>query len=52
MPGASFGGPAWSFRVSLANLPAADYVRIGEQLAAAARGYVAEWRREGRARKA
>jgi len=46
MPGASFGGPEWSVRVSLANLPAASYRVIGEQLAAAARGYVAEWRRE------
>jgi aspartate 4-decarboxylase len=52
MPGGSFGGPEWSFRVSLANLPAASYGRIGEQLAAAARGYVEEWRRERRARKA
>lgn len=52
MPGASFGGPEWSFRVSLANLPAADYARIGEHLAAAARGYVGEWRRERHARKA
>jgi aspartate 4-decarboxylase len=50
MPGASFGGPPWSFRVSLANLPAADYVRIGEHLAAAARGYAVEWRRAGLAR--
>ena len=49
MPGASFGGPDWSFRVSLANLPAASYRRIGERLAAAARGYVDEWRRHGRA---
>ncbi len=45
MPGASFGGPEWSVRVSLANLPAASYGRIGERLAAAARGYVEEWRR-------
>jgi aspartate 4-decarboxylase len=48
MPGASFGGPEWSVRVSLANLPAACYRRIGEQLAAAARGYAEEWRRERR----
>jgi aspartate 4-decarboxylase len=52
MPGGSFGGPEWSVRVSLANLPAACYGRIGEQLAAAARGYVAEWRREVRSREA
>ncbi len=45
MPGASFGGPQWSVRVSLANLPASSYRRIGEELAAAARGYVEEWRR-------
>jgi aspartate 4-decarboxylase len=51
MPGASFGGPDWSFRVSLANLPAASYRRIGQAVAAAARGYAREWRREGRARK-
>jgi aspartate 4-decarboxylase len=52
MPGASFGGPEWSFRVSLANLPAADYARIGEHLAAAARGYVVQWRRAQRVAKA
>ncbi len=52
MPGGSFGGPEWSVRVSLANLPAAAYERIGAELAAVARGYVREWRREGRSRKA
>jgi aspartate 4-decarboxylase len=52
MPGGSFGGPEWSFRVSLANLPAASYGRIGEHLAAATHGYVEEWRRAGRARDA
>lgn len=50
MPGGSFGGPEWSVRVSLANLPAASYRRIGEKLAAAARGYVREWRRGARSR--
>jgi aspartate 4-decarboxylase len=52
MPGGSFGGPPWSFRVSLANLPAAAYARIGAELAAAARGYAGEWRRERKLRRA
>jgi aspartate 4-decarboxylase len=51
MPGGSFGGPKWSVRVSLANLPAASYHRIGTALAAAARGYAEEWRRGGRPRR-
>lgn len=46
MPGGGFGGPAWSFRVSLANLPAPAYRRIGEAIMAVALGYERQWRRE------
>ena len=44
MPGGGFGGPAWSVRVSLANLPEDTYPKIGEYLRQAAEGYVDEWR--------
>jgi len=44
MPGGGFGGPEWSVRVSLANLPEDTYPKIGELLKAAAEGYVAEWK--------
>jgi len=44
MPGGGFGGPAWSVRVSLANLPEDTYPKIGEYLRQAAEGYVGEWR--------
>ena len=44
MPGGGFGGPDWSVRVSLANLPEATYPKIGHYLRKAAEGYVAEWR--------
>jgi len=43
MPGGGFGGPEWSVRVSLANLPEDTYPKIGELLKEAAEGYVAEW---------
>ena len=43
MPGGGFGGPEWSVRVSLANLPEDTYPRIGELLKTAAEGYVEEW---------
>jgi aspartate 4-decarboxylase len=43
MPGGGFGGPAWSVRVSLANLAEETYPKIGQYLREAAQGYVAEW---------
>ena len=46
MPCAAFGGPPWSVRVSLANLPAQAYAAIGRHLAALARAYLREWQRE------
>jgi len=42
--GGGFGGPEWSVRVSLANLPEETYAKIGGYLRQAAEGYVAEWR--------
>ncbi len=44
MHGGGFGGPGWSVRVSLANLPEDTYPKIGEYLRDAAHGYVAEWK--------
>ena len=43
MHGGGFGGPEWSVRVSLANLPEETYPRIGQYLKEAAQGYVEEW---------
>ena len=43
LPGAGFDGPAWSVRVSLANLDDEAYFTIGQQLVAIFDGYVAEW---------
>jgi len=40
MPGGGFGGPEWSVRVSLANLPEETCPKIGELLKAAAEAYV------------
>jgi len=48
VPGSGFGGPEWSVRVSLANLPEEAYAKIGAHLAGAARAYVAAWRRAER----
>ncbi|HXZ24885.1 MAG TPA: bifunctional aspartate transaminase/aspartate 4-decarboxylase, partial [Nitrospiria bacterium] len=42
--GGGFGGPDWSVRVSLANLPEETYPKIGQILKQAAEGYVAEWK--------
>jgi aspartate 4-decarboxylase len=42
--GGGFGGPAWSVRVSLANLPEEMYAKIGQFLRAAAEGYVQKWK--------
>ena len=44
MPGGGFGGPEWSVRVSLANLPEDTYPKIGALLREAAEGYVQEWK--------
>jgi aspartate 4-decarboxylase len=43
MHGGGFGGPDWSVRVSLANLPEDTYPKIGQYLKEAAEGYVQEW---------
>ena len=43
MHGGGFGGPDWSVRVSLANLPEDTYPKIGQLLKEAAEGYVKEW---------
>jgi len=42
--GGGFGGPDWSVRVSLANLPEETYPKIGRFLRDAAEGYVKEWK--------
>jgi aspartate 4-decarboxylase len=47
LPGKGFDAPAWSVRVSLANLPNETYERIGAALRAVALEYVAEWRAAG-----
>ena len=44
LPGGGFGGPEWSVRVSLANLPEEAYGKIGEYLRKAAEEYIPEWR--------
>lgn len=41
--GGGFEGPAWSIRISLANLRDVDYAQIGRSLRAVALQYVAEW---------
>jgi aspartate 4-decarboxylase len=43
MPGGGFGGPAWSVRVSLANLAEETYPKIGQYLKETAMAYVKEW---------
>ena len=44
MPGGGFGGPEWSVRVSLANLPEDTYPKIGQYLRETAMAYVKEWK--------
>jgi aspartate 4-decarboxylase len=44
MPGSGFGGPDWSVRVSLANLPEDTYPKIGRYFREATDAYVQEWR--------
>jgi aspartate 4-decarboxylase len=48
--GGGFGGPDWSVRVSLANLPEETYPKIGRFLREAAEGYVEEWKASQRNR--
>ena len=45
MDGGGFAGPTWSVRVSLANLPAEAYPKIGQYLKAVAETYVQEWQK-------
>jgi aspartate 4-decarboxylase len=52
MPGGGFGGPEWSVRVSLANLPEDTYPKIGELLGEAAAGYAEEWKASTATQKA
>lgn len=42
--GDGFGGPPWSARVSLANLPTEAYVQIGQHVATIARNAVERWK--------
>jgi aspartate 4-decarboxylase len=42
--GGGFGGPDWSVRVSLANLPEDTYPKIGHYLKETVEGYVEEWK--------
>src|SRR6185295_38667 len=42
--GGGFGGPDWSIRVSLANLPEETYPKIGQYLRETALTYVREWK--------
>jgi len=51
MHGGGFGGPDWSVRVSLANLPEETYPKIGQYLKQAAEGYVAEWKASQKTKK-
>jgi aspartate 4-decarboxylase len=44
MHGGGFGGPEWSVRVSLANLPEDTYPKIGQYLRETAEDYVKEWK--------
>lgn len=44
MHGGGFGGPEWSIRVSLANLPEETYPKIGRYLREAVRAYLKEWK--------
>ena len=44
MNGDGFGGPPWSARISLANLPTEAYEQIGKNVAAIAENAVERWR--------
>jgi len=43
MDGGGFGGPKWSFRISLANLADETYEKIGDFLMDCAKDYVVAW---------
>jgi aspartate 4-decarboxylase len=43
LPGAGFDGPAWSVRVSLANLDDDCYLAIGHAVRRIFDAYVAQW---------
>ena len=43
MDGGGFGGPKWSFRISLANLPDETYEKIGDFLVNCAQEYLSAW---------
>jgi aspartate 4-decarboxylase len=43
MDGGGFGGPKWSFRISLANLPDETYEKIGDFIMECTREYLAAW---------
>ena len=43
MDGGGFGGPKWSFRISLANLPDETYEKIGDYLMDCAQDYLTAW---------
>jgi aspartate 4-decarboxylase len=45
--GGGFNGPAWSVRVSLANLNDDCYLRVGAAIAGVFQGYVDQWRGQG-----
>ena len=47
--GGGFDGPAWSVRVSLANLDDDCYLTVGARSAQVFDGYVAEWEQASRA---
>ena len=43
MDGGGFGGPKWSFRISLANLADETYEKIGDFLVDCAQEYLSAW---------
>ncbi len=44
LPGVGFAGPEWSVRVSLANLPDDDYIKIGENIVSLINEYYKGWK--------
>lgn len=47
LPGAGFDAPDWSVRVSLANLPAEAYPRIGREIVSLLQEYHQQWQAQG-----
>ena len=45
LPGAGFDAPDWTVRVSLANLPDQDYVKIGKQIKSLIAEYYGEYQK-------